>query len=250
MNEHWAQVNITYPGNDPREREHRAVDHLTRALPTAENDGLITAWWFIRKGPWRIRYRLADGHNTDPLHPIITDGITWTRDIYEPETHAFGGPAGMNIGHTLFHADSRHLLPFLTADPADRRERSLVLCTALMHAAGLDLNEQGDVWARLAEQRAPFLNALPDNDTWQSFTRNVHRLITSDPDTDLMDGQWLTAFTDAGRALRILQERGELTRGVRAITALHVIFHWNRIGLTPSTQATLAHAAKDAIFGQ
>jgi hypothetical protein len=40
-----------------------------------------------------------------------------------------------------------------------------------------------------------------------------------------------------------------LTRGIRAVITLHVIFHWNRIGLPATTQATLARAAKDAIFG-
>jgi thiopeptide-type bacteriocin biosynthesis protein len=248
VNEHWTQVNITFPGDDPREREQRAADHLGGILPAAEADGLITAWWFIRKGPWRVRYRLADGHNTDPIHAVITDGMVWTRDIYEPETHAFGGPASMNTAHTLFHADSRHLLPFLT-DPADRRERSLVLCTALMRAAGLDVNEQGDVWARLAEQRAPFLDSLPDTNTWRSFTSDVQSLIAGTPEATRVDGQWLTAFTDAGKELRTLRERGELRRGIRAIATLHVIFHWNRIGLTASSQATLARAAKDAIFG-
>jgi hypothetical protein len=33
------------------------------------------------------------------------------------------------------------------------------------------------------------------------------------------------------------------------VTALHVIFHWNRIGIPGSTQAVLAQAAKKAIFG-
>ncbi|GAA4236594.1 hypothetical protein GCM10022254_46630 [Actinomadura meridiana] len=248
VNDLWTQVNITYPGHDPREREHRAVDHLGRILPAAENDGLITAWWFVRKGAWRIRYLLADGHNTDPIHPVITNGLTWTRDIYEPETPAFGGPTSMNAAHTLFYADSRHLLKFLAA-PADRRERSLVLSAALMRAAGLDINEQGDVWARLAEQRAPFLNTLPDDTTWRSFTRDIHSLITGTPSADFMDGHWLAAFTDAGQTLRTVREQGGLTRGVRAVVILHVIFHWNRIGLTASTQATLARAAKDAILG-
>ena len=49
--------------------------------------------------------------------------------------------------------------------------------------------------------------------------------------------------------LRRLRETGKLTCGLRTVVALHVIFHWNRIGLPATTQATLAQAAREAIFG-
>jgi hypothetical protein len=45
----WKQVNITYPTPDAQQRERHAVDHLAGVLPAAEADGLITAWFFIRK---------------------------------------------------------------------------------------------------------------------------------------------------------------------------------------------------------
>lgn len=155
----WRQITIHYPGDTPHEREQHAVEHLSRALPAAETAGHITAWWFIRKGAWRIRYlptQLPDSHTL--AHALLTDGVDWTSGIYEPETHAFGGPDAMTAAHTLFHHDSHHLLTYLRQQPTDRRERSLILCTGLMRAAGLDLNEQGDVWARIAEQRAPHLD--------------------------------------------------------------------------------------------
>ncbi|MEV5710967.1 thiopeptide-type bacteriocin biosynthesis protein [Actinoallomurus sp. NPDC052274] len=252
----WRQVNITYPGSDPHQRERHAIDHLAPILPAAEADGLITSWWFIRKGRWRVRYLLteeAHGHDrSDPLHPLLTAGVTWNRDVYEPEVHAFGGPASMDAAHALFHHDSRHLLAFLHDDPADRREHSLVLCTALMRAAGLDFNEQGDVWARVAEQRAglPCQPPGPDPQVWASFTSDVRHLLLGTARTDAITGDWLTTYEDTGRTLRTLRENGELTRGLRAVITLHVIFHWNRIGLPATVQATLAHAAKDAVFGR
>jgi thiopeptide-type bacteriocin biosynthesis protein len=251
----WKQVNIAYPSPDPHQRERQAVDHLTHVLPAAEADGLITSWFFIRKGRWRVRYLLTedtsghDGRNTDPLHPLLTDGVAWTDEIYEPETHAFGGPDSMNAAHALFHRDSRHLLPLLHNGPADRREHSLVLCTALMRTAGLDFNEQGDVWARVAEQRAGLAGVPPDSQVWASFTSDVRHLLLGDARADLIGGDWLTTFEDTGRTLRTLRENGRLTRGIRAVIALHVIFHWNRFGLTATTQATLARAAKEAVFG-
>jgi thiopeptide-type bacteriocin biosynthesis protein len=160
---HWKQVTIAYPGQSRQERERQAVAHLIQVLPAAEAAGLITSWWFMRKGPWRIRYLPADtNHGPDPIHRLLTGAVTWTSDIYEPEAHAFGGPNAMDAAHTLFHHDSRHLLGYLHHHPTDRRERTLILCTALMRAAGLDLEEQ----------------PAPDPDTWTAFT---NRSGTSSP---------------------------------------------------------------------
>jgi thiopeptide-type bacteriocin biosynthesis protein len=250
----WKQINITYPGPETHQRESQAVGHLTRVLPAAEADGLITSWSFIRKSAWRIRYQATPATNgrheatTDPLHPLLTDGVRWTADIYEPEIHAFGGPSSMNAAHQLFHHDSHHLLTFLATNPTDRREHSLVLCTALMRTAGLDFNEQGDVWARIAEQRSPFANPPSDPQIWAAFTDDVHRLLVGEARADLL-GSWLDGFEDAGRALRTLRTDGQLTRGIRAVIALHVIFHWNRLGLPARAQALLAAAARHAVLG-
>jgi thiopeptide-type bacteriocin biosynthesis protein len=155
----------------------------------------------------------------------------------------------MTTAHTLFHHDSRHLLGYLQQHPTDRRERSLILCTALMRAAALDLNEQGDVWAKVVHHRAEHLNQppAPDAHTWEAFTDDIRHLLVGTAHTT---GDWHTAFATAGTNLRTLRETGHLTRGLREVTALHVIFHWNRIGLPATTQATLAHAAKEAIFGK
>jgi thiopeptide-type bacteriocin biosynthesis protein len=247
----WKQVNITYSGEDPAEREHQALAHLTGILPAAEAGGLITSWWFMRKGAWRVRYLLtdpADSDAADPVHPMLTNGVTWTRDIYEPETHAFGGSASMDVAHALFHRDSHHLLLTLNDGPTDRRERPLLLLTALMRAAGLDTNEQGDVWARVAEQRSGLAGIPPDAQTWASFTNDVRCLLLGHPRTDLISGDWLTSFHQAGRSLRTLRQNGQLTRGIRTVIALHVIFHWNRLGLRAAAQATLARAAAEAVF--
>ncbi|TDC84715.1 bacteriocin biosynthesis protein [Micromonospora sp. KC606] len=245
----WHQVNITYPGQTAREREQHAVVHLSRVLPAAETAGLITSWWFIRKGAWRIRYLPTKRSDSgDQARRLLTEGVTWTGDIYEAETHAFGGHDAMTIAHTLFHLDSRHLLAYLHQHPTTRREHSLILCTALMRAAALDLNEQGDVWAQVVEHRAAHLNQAPRTDArrWERFTGDVWSLLLGAPRTT---SDWHTAFANAGAALHRQRENGTLTRGLRAVIALHVIFHWNRLGLPATTQATLARAAQEAIFG-
>lgn len=249
----WKQVNITYAGQDSEAREREAVAHLAGVFPTAEDDGLVTSWFFIRKGAWRVRYLLSDAPNSgergDPIRPLLTDGVTWACETYEPEVHAFGGWNSMDAAHELFHADSRYLLGYLSSGPIDRKERSLVLCTALMRAAGLDLNEQGDVWARVAEQRAALLGNLPDQETWRSFTGDVLHLFTGRARRDDVGSDWLTAFEKVGATISALRSTGRLTRGIRATIALHIIFHWNRMGISGAIQAVLARAAKEAIFG-
>jgi thiopeptide-type bacteriocin biosynthesis protein len=249
----WVQVNIAFPGQDAHQRERRAVGHLVQVLPVCQARGLITSWFFIRKGRWRVRYLPAEtgsrqGRDGCPLRSLLTQGLSWTSDIYEPEIHAFGGHPSMDTAHALFHADSHHLLTFLASTPTDRREHSLILCTALMRAAGLDVNEQGDVWARIAEQRAALRGELPAPPTWAAFTNDVRQLLLSNPRPGGITDEWLTAFDQAGKQLRTLREDGQLTRGIRAVIALHVIFHWNRIGIPGPAQAELAQAAKEAIF--
>ena len=155
----------------------------------------------------------------------------------------------MTAAHGLFHRDSHHLLAFLRDNPTDRRELSLLLCTALMRAGGLDLNEQGDVWAKVAEQRAGLPSEPPDPRAWASFTRDVRHLLLGTARSGAVANDWLATFEHAGATLRALREDGELTRGIRTVIALHVIFHWNRLGLTATTQASLAHAATEAVFG-
>jgi thiopeptide-type bacteriocin biosynthesis protein len=115
-----------------------------------------------------------------------------------------------------------------------------------MRAAGLDLNEQGDVWARVAEHRAGHLHRPPDAGTWHRFTGDVRHLLHG---TARTTGDWHAAYHEAGTSLHRLRATGKLTRGLRAVVALHAIFHWNRLGLPATTQAALAHAAKEAIFG-
>ena len=51
-------------------------------------------------------------------------------------------------------------------------------------------------------------------------------------------------MTNAGHALAT----GTLDRGLRDVLAHHVIFHWNRLGLPASTQATLARSAQAAVM--
>jgi thiopeptide-type bacteriocin biosynthesis protein len=265
---HWQQINIRFTSG-PAAAEHHAIAALGPALTAAEDNGLITAWFFIRKPHWRIRYLPASAGPAGKAARFLHDTITalhtaghaqsWTQGIYEPETRAFGGPDGMTIAHRLFHADSRSILTYLAdADgpgcPARRRELSLLLCTALMTAAGQDRFERGDVWAKVSDLRTARTTAGPAQ--WETFTTAVARVIAVDtrPGTTLRNrilqpiDPWLTSFEAAGRELRTLTDDGRIQRGLRAVLAHHVIFHWNRIGIPGPAQANLARAATQAAF--
>ncbi|OHV63458.1 thiopeptide-type bacteriocin biosynthesis protein [Pseudofrankia sp. BMG5.36] len=265
----WHQATLRFAHYDAADT---IATQLIQAMTEAEDDGLLTSWWFIRKAPcWRLRIQPA----TDVASPagpgaaaavfarldaLRDDGhlAAWTETIYEPETHAFGGPAAMNLAHRLFHHDSRHVLAHLatlTSHTDLRRELSVLLCCALMRAAGQDWYEQGDIWARVAATRP---NPPAATGAARRLESRLHRLLTTDtsPGTPLTSAAgplasftgWAGAFTDTGRNLYRLAHDGNLQRGLRAVLAHHVLFHWNRLGLPYPTQALLAHTAANVIL--
>lgn len=263
----WAQAVIEFADRETAERV--AVEHLRPALAAAQADRVITRWWFVRKTPcWRVRYLPASSHASQRFAHVL-NGLAakgrisgWTAGIYEPEVHAFGGAAGMDIAHDLFHHDSRSILDYLDRQRAaapgapdlGRRELAILLFSVLMRAAGQDWYEQGDVWAKVAELR-PAGGTAPPAERLQTA---VCRLMTVDasPTSALVAGgplaplaNWSAAFERAGQQLADLARRGTLERGLRAVLAHHVIFHWNRLGLPHADQHTLSTLAKEVVMG-
>jgi hypothetical protein len=59
---------------------------------------------------------------------------------------------------------------------------------------------------------------------------------------------WASAFKDAGRQVAALAGRGTLARGQRAVLAQHLIFLFNRHGVSAADQYALASAACQVIF--
>ncbi|WBC05316.1 methyltransferase, FxLD system [Micromonospora sp. WMMA1976] len=256
----WQQYTVEFPNRAAA--EDIAASVLAPALAAAQDAGVLHGWWYVRKYPtWRWRY-LAN----DPTSHCIEDLLetlavqhritNWTRGVYEPETLAFGGSAGMRVAHELFHQDSRHLL--LRPPPTTtlgRRELAVLLCSVLMRSAGLDWYEQGDTWAKVADLRPSPGMATPERAA--ELTRAINRLMTVDPCSLthpeaggplVGDGPWLDAFETAGQALADLARHGRLRRGLRAVLAHHVIFHANRLGLSVHDQSTLAALAVRNVF--
>ncbi|MEV4315149.1 thiopeptide-type bacteriocin biosynthesis protein [Actinocrispum sp. NPDC049592] len=262
----WQQVVVEF--GDYATAEQAAVAHLLPIMDRAEADSVFASWWFIRKAPeWRLRYlpthqateaaaRHALRTALDTLR--VTGHIAgWCETIYEPEVHAFGGAEAMAIAHQLSHLDSRHIFTHLGSGRDQRRELTVLLCSVLMRAAGQDWYEQGDIWARVAENR-PLSPETPPDRT-RALESGLRRLMTVDagPSSPLVgpDGTlahvatWSTAFHTNGTALGELARQGALRRGLRSVLAHHVIFHWNRLGLSYNTQSVLARAAKEVVLG-
>lgn len=267
----WPQVEVGF--DDYTAAEHIGMAHLGPIMTDAEAAGLVASWSFVRKSPvWRLRYlprrrdaeqetRAFLSQSLDSLHAAGRIA-QWTETIYEPETHRFGGPAGMDITHRLFHQDSRHFLGYLrnhTTGAGDkRRELSVLLCATLMRGAGQDWYEQGDIWARVAENRPP--TADTPLDRVHGMETGLRRLMTVDsgPTSTLVSpngsldflADWSAAFTSTGTALGQCAHDGTLRLGVRAVLTHHVIFHWNRIGLSYAMQSILSHAATAVVLGE
>lgn len=254
----WPQRVIEF--GDFHAAEQIVAQHLMPVLERAEHDLGLRQWSFLRKFPtWRLRFQLPSAGAVavldDALEAITAAGVlmAWRPGIYEPETSAFGGEAGMDVAHTLFHQDSRHILTHpRRIHGIGRRELALILISTAMRAAGLDWFEQGDVWAKVAAQR-PRPAPAP-----REARAAVHRLMTADvsstsplvssgPLAPLTD--WASIFERSGQQLADLNRSGHLERGLRSVLAHHVIFHWNRLGLSLEDQSTLSTLAKETVMG-
>lgn len=259
----WRQYNIEFP--DPETAESVAASVLFPALVAAQEAGEAAGWWFIRKRPWKLRF-LSDVHDQPPLVGTL-DGLAatgeitgWCAGIYEPETIAFGGDDAMDAAHRLFHHDSRHILARAApAAPAGapglgRRETTVLLCSAMLRAAGLDWYEQGDVWAKVGAHRPPADGSIaPERAAlWASAMRTLMTASTarlcavSRPLSGC--GEWVSAFEETGRSLAGLARDGRLGRGLRLVLAHHILFHANRVGLGIADQSVLAALAVSVVF--
>ena len=268
---HWHQVHLQFP--DWRNAEQTAAKHLWPLLRQSEQAGAISSWWFIRKHPcWRLRCQPGQAVTLQEAKTLLAQTldtmqsrgllVSSAETIYEPETCAFGGPDGIDAAHRLFHADCRNILSYLHQhDPAlaasgqaiGRREVSILLCTQMMRGAGQDWYEQADIWNRVTEHR-PLPPGTPPHRT-RELTPGMRQLMTTDT-RGLAGDQgplaftrdWTRAFEQTGYELGRSARNGSLGRGLRDILAHHVIFHWNRIGLTARAQGILAKTASQVAF--
>ncbi|PZG56335.1 methyltransferase, FxLD system [Spongiactinospora gelatinilytica] len=260
----WLQVTLTSTCQDTTGPglSRTALARLATELSKAEDDYVIDGYHFLYKeGGLRLRVRpnneAAEHRLTSILNNLTAASQIsgWTRGIYEPEEYAFGGPAAMEVAHTLFCADSRIALTTAGAVPTPyrpgRRELAVLLASAFLRAAGLDWYEQGAVWALVAEHR-PAPPSPPPGQVVDARSA-MRRLMTTVPPAHRAGAYWtarLAAFEAAGRRLAHLARAGQLQRGLRAVLAHHLIFSFNRAGLPAGQQAVLSYLAKEVIMNE
>jgi thiopeptide-type bacteriocin biosynthesis protein len=262
----WHQVDITFP--DWASAERAASSTLLPAFKDAQDAGLVSSWWYVRKNPcWRLRLHPTTHTSSADLrqwsHGMLTNLIEahliagWSPGHYQPESYAFGG--AMDIAHHLFHADSANFLTYLNQyrhsgdEPIGRRELSILLCSALLRAAKQEWHEQGDVWYRVTHLRpAPPQN---ENARIRTISSRLRALLTLDSGVVCtaagrlaFANAWFTTMAAAGHALYDRAEAGMLRRGLRDVLAHNVLFHWNRLGLSLADQTVLANSAVHAVM--
>ncbi|EOT04750.1 thiopeptide-type bacteriocin biosynthesis protein [Streptomyces noursei] len=262
----WQQIFIEFP--DWSAAESTAATLLEPVLSQAQEAGTLTGWWFIRKHPcWRLRLHPRPDSTAVADVSAALDRLRehhhvkrWWPGIYEPETAAFGGALGIDTAHELFVVDSREILrlPDRPDGALGRRELSVLLCSAMMRGAGLEWYEAGDVWDRvISDEGRSAAEQIPEERRLQLVQqlRTLLQASTAPAGPNLAaDGPlrpvatWVSAFRDTGAALGAAAHAARLERGLRHVLALHVIFHWNRIGLSHRTQSALAWSARQAVF--
>ncbi|MFF4988531.1 methyltransferase, FxLD system [Streptosporangium saharense] len=266
-------MTITMPANaDPRNMTWREVSYWCATWQAAEQaaatrlgdvltgmtrSGVITSWWFVRKGTrWRVRYLPAatrDDAATSMLENAFDEAVTrgdisrWSSVIYEPLLEVFGGPEGLAIAHDLFHADSEHVLDHLRREGSHPRELALLLSTSMLRGASRDWYDQGQVWSMVAEERT-----TPSVPPTESEAAAVRELLLADTATAVerlnVGPDWFDAFELAGRRHAELASQGIPTRGLHAVLAQHVLFAWNRLGILEPLQGALASTASRVIL--
>ncbi|MEU6405665.1 thiopeptide-type bacteriocin biosynthesis protein [Streptomyces sp. NPDC046985] len=261
----WRQMYLHF--TDWTNADATFIAYVLPLLREAEADGALDGWWYTRKRPcWRLRLRPRPRIGAmldigDGLDRLVADGRLqrWWPGVYEPETAAFGGVTSMTTAHSLFIADSREAQRLrqrgdLAVGP---RELSVLLCTIMMRATRLEWYEQGDVWHRvITEEHRSALSDVPA-ERLDARAQEIRSLLLADSDALLRSGgplepvaEWAAAFRSTGQALGHAVQDGTLDRGLRQVLSYHVIFHWNRLGLSMRTQSILAWAARSAILHQ
>ncbi|MEU1533950.1 thiopeptide-type bacteriocin biosynthesis protein [Streptomyces fagopyri] len=257
----WWQVYLHF--TDWATADAIFTTHVLPLLREAEDAGTIDGWWYIRKHPcWRLRLHLQPAIDLklslgDGFDQLVVHGHLqrWWPGVYEPETAAFGGMSSMTAAHSLFVVDSRQAqqLRYRCNLGVGPRELSVLLCTIMMRAAGLEWYEQGDVWHRVitTEHRSAIADVPADQ--LNARAQEIRPLLLADSDALLRAGgplepvaEWAAAYHRTGQSLSDAVQSGTLDRGLRQVLSYHVLFHWNRIGLSIRGQSTLAWAARAA----
>jgi thiopeptide-type bacteriocin biosynthesis protein len=256
-NYEWMQVSCSlFPEID--RQPHIPWEPLSEAVRAWRAKGLISRFWFVRKPPGlRLRFQgpAIGARLQGPLALWLTEG-EWQNairgfrfTIYEPEVRRFGGPAGMDLAHTLFDVGSTLALNYQTMPQAVTEsvtalELSLAGTSDLLERCLGDRAEVWDVWSALGDAIGALKTPAddPTRRRWDAAIRGLKPLreaVAQELAPTLASVE--QTHIEVAAQVRALADAGTLRVGLRAWLAAVVVFDWNRLGL-PDKLERLAQA--------
>ena len=233
------------------------VEDAVRALTEAGASHV----WYTRKSGLRLRAlgtrpvlgSLLARHSAAAVDAQAIRG--WRVTTYEPEVDRFGGVAGMQLAHDLFHADTPTALQELQLRSgnvrlADRLSLCVAINVAMTQAALADSALAEHVWRQLettAKSRLGSTDAVS-----AALVVDVGR-VAADPhvrlasELRLLLDQGLDRAVAVGSELKRLTDDGQVTDRRRDWLIGAVLFATNRrdFGLSPAELAAAFAAARD-----
>jgi thiopeptide-type bacteriocin biosynthesis protein len=217
----------------------------------------VRGLYFMHKPPgMRLRVETTRPGHARSLVERWLDRQSEVKDVrpmaYDPETHQFGGPRGLQIAHAHFTADSLAALDvgerYLSGTARTGLEFLSVLCIMdLLKRVAEDRWELWDLWRGL--ELTGRLVELPASVT-EAFAADL-RPVIDEPAAAVASlsaaerrtfRAYATANVAAARALRRAAAAGELLYPPRKILPFWVVFHWNRWSFPMKLQMCLAGA--------
>jgi len=240
----WLQAECSLFSSTPIE-PYIPWTRLLAAVQEWRHNHLIDRFWFVRKPPG-LRLRFQEPRGAAGFEATLSRWLVEAErrnDIrgfrfttYEPESHRFGGDAGMDVAHMLFDAAAALPLQFYAhgSAPLSALEFSVATTSDLLSRCLDDRAEVWDVWCRLGEVIPAAKGVEPGQET-KTLDKYLAGL---QPLFSVLDNSWASLLDDIERAhdcvardLRALASAGALKVGLRAWLVAATTFDWNRFGL-------------------
>ncbi|MGW6847782.1 thiopeptide-type bacteriocin biosynthesis protein [Streptomyces virginiae] len=258
----WVEYRLSLTGAMGGPELYAALGNCARRLLSGQAED----FFFMHKDPGlRVRFRLPGDRigqreeTVDGLSAVITgwqqQGLVeaWSRAVYEPEQHLFGGPVSMASVHRLFTADSLAWAEHWAHRPEDRRPAwavSLVMIEALLDALGIVGWEDRDVWDRLRRQAGRSIDGARAAG-WDETVTKIHRVWSEPGRLAATTRPWNLPYPEAF-AVAARQECPRWLSGYfaspgayvgpREAAAFFIVYHWNRAALPFSWQCAIVEA--------
>ena len=256
----WLQADLTLAGGPGG--YGRLAGTLGGQLDEWLTSGVATNAWHLQKPPG-VRLRLEG--EREQLRSVLTpvlDGLVsggtlehWRFGPYLPESHLFGGAAGMALAHRFFTADSLAVLAWERARhegtaTLGAAELSFVLVDSWLGRLVPDPWERWDVWCRLRwtgrvldQVRGPGgvgADLGPDAVAWVRGVRSFPGPWpgASRGEQAILD-RYQRHMDELATSAAAAVAGGRLPVNLRQVLPFWIVFHWNRMSFTLEAQRAL-----------